>query len=211
MSVGGTAAYESETNLPALVSRAVELATSVGFEYSCLPAQGWFLQALTKGRPGARIGETGTGCGVGLAWMASVADETARIVSTEIDVERARAVAELFSDVPNVRVLSSSWRALEDYGPFDLLVLDGGGTGKQAEIDPERAEPAVLLAKGGILVIDDFTPSPEWPRRIGGEVDEVHDALRDIYRLIANALEIRIDLGHGENESQVNRHRLLHG
>lgn len=89
------------------------------------------------------------------------ADEATRIVSAEIDAERAHAVIELFSDVPNMKVLSGSWKMHEEFASFDLLVLDGGGTGKHAETDPERAEPARLVARGGLLVIDDFTP----PRR----------------------------------------------
>ena len=40
MTIGGTAAYETETDLPELVSKAVALARSLDFGYSCLPAQG---------------------------------------------------------------------------------------------------------------------------------------------------------------------------
>ena len=171
MSIGGTAAYESERDLPPLVTRAVALAQSMEFEYSCLPAQGRFLQLLAAARRGGRIGESGTGCGVGLAWMASAVDGFTKIISAEIDPTRADAAAELFHEIRNVTVLSSSWKALEEHGPFDLLVLDGGGTGKSAETDPERADPARCLVRGGTLVIDDFTPSTEWPRKVGGNVD----------------------------------------
>ena len=57
--------------MPPLVVRAVVLANELGFEYSCLPEQGRLLRVLAAGRAGGRIGETGTGCGVGLAWMVS--------------------------------------------------------------------------------------------------------------------------------------------
>ena len=43
----------------------------MGFESSCLPSHGRLLQVLAGGVGEGVIGETGTGAGVGLAWMAS--------------------------------------------------------------------------------------------------------------------------------------------
>lgn len=72
MTLGGTAAHRSAGDLPAPVRRAVEEAERVGFELSCSPEQGRLLAVLASGIPaGGAIGETGTGCGVGLAWLAS--------------------------------------------------------------------------------------------------------------------------------------------
>jgi hypothetical protein len=48
----------------------------------------------------------------------------------ERDPERARRAAEVFAERPEVTVLRGDWRGIEEYGPFDLLVLDGGGQGK---------------------------------------------------------------------------------
>ena len=72
------------------------------------------------------IGETGTGAGVGLAWMAAGAAPDARIVSVERDTERSGAVAALFADDPRVTVLHGDAADIRDHGLFDLLVLDGG-------------------------------------------------------------------------------------
>ena len=48
--------------------------------------------------------------------------------------------------------------------------------------------------------------------KIGGrKLDHVHHALGDVDCLIADALQIGIDLGDGKNEAQVDRHGLLHG
>src|SRR5579863_2427570 len=43
------------------------------------------------------------------------------------------------------------------------------------------------------------------------KLDHIHHALGDVYRLVAHAFEIGINLGHGKNESQVDGHGLLHG
>ena len=67
MSRGGTASYAGQTGLPPLVQAAVELAERERFDLSCQPDQGRLLQVLVRGRTGGLLGETGTGCGVGLA------------------------------------------------------------------------------------------------------------------------------------------------
>ena len=184
MTIGGTAAYEAEMELPGLVRDAVALARSLDFGYSCLPSQGRLLQVLARGCRGGLIGETGTGCGVGLAWMVSAVDASTRLISVEVDPARAAATQALFRRHSNVTVLAGDWHAIAAHGPFDLLVLDGGGTGKKAEVDPQPADPHEMLLPAGTVVIDDFTPCEEWPPTIDGEVDRVrlhwleHPALR---------------------------------
>ena len=167
MAPEGTAAYDGLTDLPPLVERAVGLARRQGFPNSCRPEHGRLLHALAAGA--TAIGETGTGCGVGLAWLASGARPATRLVSVEIDAERAGLVASLFADLPQVAVLPGDWREIHRAGPFDLLVLDGGAPGKSAGIP---ADPEALLRPGGTLVIDDLTPAGSWPPRFDGQVDQ---------------------------------------
>jgi predicted O-methyltransferase YrrM len=166
VSPSGTAAYEDLNDLPPLVTQAVRLARREGFENSCRPEHGRLLLALAGGAE--VIGETGTGCGVGLAWLASGARPGARLVSVELHHDRAARAADLFSGLPQVTVIHGDWREIYGEAPFDLLVLDGGAHGK-AGGDP--ADPEILLRPGGTLVIDDLTPAKQWPPRFAGEVD----------------------------------------
>lgn len=168
MSISGTDAYDREVHLPPLVERAVAAARAHGFPYSCRPEQGRLLRALAGGATG-RIGETGTGCGVGLAWLASGARAGVRLVSVERNPQRALLTAELFADRPEVEILTGDWTRVAEQGPYDLLVLDGGGTGKTPDDTP--ADPARLLAPGGRVVIDDFTPATDDPPLHNGSVD----------------------------------------
>ncbi|WP_030606141.1 O-methyltransferase [Streptomyces fulvoviolaceus] len=168
MSISGTDAYDKEVHLPPLVERALSAARAHGFPYSCRPEQGRLLHALAGGARHS-IGETGTGCGVGLAWLASGAGEGVRLISIERDPERARIAAEVFADRPEVEILTGDWSRITEHGPYDLLVLDGGGTGKTPTDAP--ADPARLLTPGGTVVIDDFTPATEWPPLHEGAVD----------------------------------------
>jgi predicted O-methyltransferase YrrM len=166
MSPLGTVAYEGLTDLPPLVERAVDLARREGFAYSCRPEHGRLLHALAAGA--GRIGETGTGCGVGLAWLASGARPGTRLVSVEHDVGRAALAAELFAGQLQVTVIHGDWTEIAREGPFDLLVLDGGGAGKDGE---PAADPETLLQPGGTLVIDDLTPALSWPPRFASQPD----------------------------------------
>ncbi|MFE9498320.1 O-methyltransferase [Streptomyces collinus] len=181
MALTGTDAYTAMDGLPPLVASALAAARADGFPYSCRPEQGRLLHALAGGAR-ARIGETGTGLGVGLAWLASGAAPGVRLYSVERDPGRARSAAAVFAGRPEVTVLGGDWRLIEEHGPFDLLVLDGGGQGKTAGDAPADVER--LLAPGGTVVVDDFTPATGWPPLHGGEIDRArlhwlgHPALR---------------------------------
>ena len=147
MSPVGTASYDGLTDLPPLVERAVDLARRLGFANSCRPEHGRLLRALAAGA--GTIGETGTGCGVGLAWLASGARPGTRLVSVEIDTERAGLVASLFADLPHLAVIPGDWREIYRAAPFDLLVLDGGAHGKSAHsCRPEHGRLLRALAAG---------------------------------------------------------------
>jgi predicted O-methyltransferase YrrM len=115
-----------------------------------------------------RVGETGTGCGVGLAWLVTGLPPGVPVVSVEQCPERVAATRTVFAGRSEVTVLCADWTEIYAHGPFDLLVLDGGGQGKNgAAVDPAR-----LLVPGGRLVIDDFTPSPAWPPQHHGRTDD---------------------------------------
>ncbi|GAA2522256.1 class I SAM-dependent methyltransferase [Streptomyces longisporus] len=181
----GTAAYNAHTGpLPPLVERAVHAARQHGFGYSCRPEQGRLLQLLAGGARTA-VAETGTGCGVGLAWLASGAAPDIELLSVERDPARAKVAADVFADVPQVQVVCADWTEVYAHGPYDLLVLDGGGQAKGGGA-ADAADPERLLEAGGVLVVDDFTPSRTWPPSHAGHTDTArlywlqHPALRTV-------------------------------
>ncbi|WP_329534299.1 class I SAM-dependent methyltransferase [Streptomyces sp. NBC_01450] len=192
MSISGTDAHAAAdpATLPPLVRRALAAARRHGFAYACRPEQGRLLHALAGGAR-ERIGETGTGCGVGLAWLASGAREGVRLFSVERDAERARVAAEVFADRPEVEVIHGDWRRIEEHGPYDLLVLDGGGMGKTPGDDPaDPADPAGLLTPGGTVVVDDFTPATAWPPLHEGAPDRAR--LHWLEHVALDTVELRL-------------------
>jgi predicted O-methyltransferase YrrM len=187
VAIGGTTQYEADAGLPSRVAAAVDAAGRAGFSASCLPQHGRLLQVLAGGVGAGRIGETGTGYGVGLAWMASAAHPDARLVSIERDQRRARQARQVFADEPRVRIRCGDWRELLRDAPFDILVLDGGGQGKA---DEPPLEPADWMRSGGIVVIDDFTPMTTWPPVYDGRPDEARLYWLEHPRL--RATEVRV-------------------
>ncbi|URN16046.1 MULTISPECIES: O-methyltransferase [Streptomyces] len=156
-----------ERAVPPRVAAAERVASEAGFEKSCIPEVGRLLRLAVAAKPGGTIGESGTGAGVGTAWLHSGLGAGARLVTVERDEDLARRAAGVFADDDRVGVLTGDWRLLERHAPFDVLFCDGGGK----RDDPEGV--VGLLAPGGLLILDDFTPSPHWPPRFGGEVDEL--------------------------------------
>lgn len=148
-----------------LVARARAGARAAGFALSreeagpgrasaCLPGVGRFLAVLAAGCVGGRIGELGTGAGVGAAWLASAMPDDCGLVTAEIDEGLAEVARGLLAADRRVEVVTGdAWRALSERGPFDLLFADGG-------VRDGRAFGTLvgLLRLGGRIVMDDVTP-----------------------------------------------------
>ncbi len=152
-----------------MVRRTLDLSRRRGFVTSSRLETGRLLAALAASRNGT-LGECGTGCGVGAAWLSHGARGGSRVVTAEVDENLARAVTELFEEVPVVEVLTGDWGALRDHGPFSLLFLDVREA-KRSGADTV----AEMLEPGGIVVLDDFTPSSTWPPTYEGRVDVLRE------------------------------------
>ena len=176
--------------LPPLVEQAKALADRTRFSHSCIDEVGRLLHVPASHAGPGTIGEIGTGCGVGTAWMASAFPFGASLKTVELDVERASAVRDLFRDLKEVEVIADDWHALEPHGPFDLLFADGG---RAKEREPERV--LEMLAPGGLLVLDDLWVEGRWhPAESRGRQD---DPVRRFWlgdpRLAATELLVRHD------------------
>ena len=144
------------SSVPPAVTRAEALAERLAFTGSCTRSVGRLLHALAAQRGRLRVGEIGTGAGVGAAWIVSALAPGVPVVTVERDEARAAAAAELFAEDVAVRVVAGDWRALMPAeAPFDLLFYDGGGK-QRPDLDGEAV--VSLLAPGGTVVLDDLTP-----------------------------------------------------
>jgi predicted O-methyltransferase YrrM len=154
----------STNAFPPLAQRALDIARDLGFPLTraeapdgrptcCLPDMGRVLATLAASRGArAKLGEIGSGTGFGAAWIASAMPADATLVTVELDDERAHAVAELFAGDARVSAVHGDAAAVIPHeAPFDLLFVDGGMPLTESIVDYVRV--------GGILVVDDVTPT----------------------------------------------------
>jgi predicted O-methyltransferase YrrM len=184
--------------LPPLVIQANALARQVGFALtreeagpdssvpsSCLPGVGRILAVLAAGCDAGRIGEIGTGVGVGSAWIASSMPADCTLVTVEIDEARAAQAGKLLAGDGRIRVLVGDARELiTSHAPFDLLFADGARPEHMA-----YSSLVGLLRVGGQLVMDDVTPVDALP---DGSRLRTSDVKRAFFfghpRLVANEI-----------------------
>lgn len=156
--------------IPSRVQRALDLAAELRFERSCSLEVGRLLRVLAAQVDRGVIGEIGTGCGVGSAWLISGMRAGASLVTVELEAVRAKGAGALFRDDPRVSVLHADWHVLLSLGPFALLFADGA---RAKQTDPDALLAA--LRPGGLLILDDFTTSDQWPAERHGRPDPVRD------------------------------------
>src|SRR5215212_2729961 len=101
--------------------------------------------------------------------------ETGRLLATlaatragtiaELDPELAHGVMTMFAG-DDIDVMHADWSSLAEHAPFSLIFLDAGS----ARGWP-REDIVDLVEEGGMIVLDDFTPSQTWPPLDRGRVD----------------------------------------
>jgi predicted O-methyltransferase YrrM len=171
---------------------------------ACLPGVGRFLAVLAAGCAGGRIGELGTGAGIGTAWLAGAMPGDCTLITVEKDELLAGAVRELMAGNqagpapaagpprPRVDVIAGdAFRVLSGAGPFDLLFADCG-VRDQADFGALVS----LLRIGGRIVMDDLTPVQLLPP---GSPAAASDPKRQLFRCEARLISTEVvlpDLGN---------------
>jgi predicted O-methyltransferase YrrM len=165
---------------PPLVTRAQAVARQSGFPLTreeagpdrpsaCLPGVGRFLAVLAAGCAGGRIGELGTGAGIGAAWIASAMPADCVLVTVEIDAVLASAARELLAADSRAEVITGdALGVIPGRAPFDLLFADSG-----VRAPADFAALVSLLRIGGRIVMDDVTPENALPADSPLRADDV--------------------------------------
>ena len=144
------------TSIPAIVADNAAMAFTMISE----PKVGALLATLTASKPGGRVLELGTGTGHGTAWLLSGMDAASTLDTVDTD-ENVVAVARrhLGGDRRvTFHVTDGAAFLASRPAPFDLIYADAW-PGKFTHLDQALA----LLQPGGIYVIDDLLPQPNWP------------------------------------------------
>lgn len=134
---------------------------TLGFSMPSDNQTGALLRVLAASKPCDRLLELGTGTGLGTSWILDGMDATATLVSIELDsVFQAVAKRHLGSDERLTLINCDGIDYLEKAATesFDLIYADTW-PGKYIAFDHTLR----ILRRGGIILLDDMLPQPNWP------------------------------------------------
>jgi predicted O-methyltransferase YrrM len=136
---------------------------------------GAMLAALAASKPRGRFLELGTGTGHGTAWLLAGMDSASMLDTVDADEQVVAVALRHLGDDPRVTFHVMDGAAFLTTGPprqFDLIYADAW-PGKFSHLDDALAR----LGPGGIYVIDDLLPQPNWPEGHAPKVPVLVDDL----------------------------------
>jgi predicted O-methyltransferase YrrM len=162
---------------PAVCDAILSETNALGFDMISESKVGAFLAALAASKPGGRFLELGTGTGHGTAWLLFGMDSESSLDTVDTD-PNVVAVAErhLGSDRRVTFHIADGAEFIKraQKRGFDLIYADAW-PGKFTHLD----EALDLLRPGGIYLIDDLLPQPNWP---DGHAPKVPVLIQDLER-----------------------------
>jgi predicted O-methyltransferase YrrM len=158
------------------VSAILRDTASLGFVMASEPKVGALLSVLASSKPGGRFLELGTGTGHGTAWLLAGMDASSRLDSVDTDANVVAVARRHLGTDDRVRfhVIDDAEFLQQSPEPYDLIYADAW-PGKFSHLNQALA----LLNVGGIYVIDDLLPQPNWP---DGHASKVPLLIDDIER-----------------------------
>jgi predicted O-methyltransferase YrrM len=137
------------------------LTKSSGFTMASDPLTCSLLRTLAAAKPGAALLELGTGTGLSTAWILDGMDGQSTLISIDNDpqfLEIARSRLANDQRLQLVLTDGADWVAANAGQQFDYIFADTWH-GKYLLLD----EVLAMLKKGGLYIIDDMLPQPNWP------------------------------------------------
>lgn len=158
---------------------------ALGFDMPSEANTGALLRLLAASKPGGRMLELGTGTGLATAWLLDGLDASASLTSVDIDPLVQEIAREALTDDRLRFVLADGLDYVREQASesFDLIFADAW-PGKYEGLD----ETLALLRRGGLYVIDDMQPQPNWPDGHQARVDDLIGRLESRSDLVVTCL-----------------------
>jgi predicted O-methyltransferase YrrM len=121
---------------------------------------GSLLRTLVASKPAGSFLELGTGCGLGTSWLLDGMDFDSSLISVDNDPQAQGIAREELGADPRLQLVpeDGSLFLARTHQVFDLIYADAW-PGKYSDL--ERA--LALVRVGGIYLVDDMLPQPNWP------------------------------------------------
>lgn len=162
---------DSIHNVPSGFAEIREASEAMGFTMPSDLQTGALLQTLVASKPSARVLEIGTGTGLATAWLLAGMNADASLTSIDTEPTYLAVAERVLGDDNRLTLLcDDAGTYLDTYAeaPFDLIFADAW-PGKYSHLDAALG----TLATGGLYVIDDMLPQPNWPAGHGDNVDRL--------------------------------------
>lgn len=143
----------------------------LGFTMASEPMTGALLRTLAASRPDGNLLELGTGTGFGTAWLLDGMTAAARLTTVDISASCSAVATRYLGADPRLTIViqdAAEWLERDAAGPYDLIFADSL-PGKFEGFDAAWS----LLPAGGLYVIDDMLPDPNWPAGHDAKVERL--------------------------------------
>ena len=146
---------------PAAYAKIAKATLESGFNMASDPLTCSLLRTLAASKPGGRFLELGTGTGLASSWILDGMDSASTLLSVDNDAAVLNiASACLGADERASFILSdgADWISANSERRFDYIFADTWH-GKYLMLE----EALTMLNCGGLYIIDDMLPQPNWP------------------------------------------------
>jgi predicted O-methyltransferase YrrM len=144
----------------------------LGFTMSSDPLTGALLSTLAATKPAGQLLELGTGTGLSTAWILAGMDAEATLTSVDNDAACLDVACQALGHDQRLSLAladGGEWIARHADDRYDYVFADTW-PGKYFFLDQVLA----LLKPGGLYIIDDMLPQPNWPE---GHAEKAADLL----------------------------------
>jgi len=156
-------------DIPAAYEEIANATKAISFNMASDLYTGSLLKTLVASKPSGYFLELGTGSGLATSWMVAGMDHASRLVTIENNALLQNIAKTQLQDARIDFVLADGYEWIQNYSGkrFDLIFADAM-PGKYDLFE----ETIALLHIGGLYVIDDMLPQPNWPDGHAARVNE---------------------------------------
>jgi predicted O-methyltransferase YrrM len=138
-----------------------EATSALGFTMASDVLTCSLLRTLAATKPGGKLLELGTGTGLSTSWILDGMDAGSTLTSIDFDPKLIEVANRFLGSDPRLSLETidgEKWVNKNTHKRYDYIFADTWH-GKYLMLD----EVLAMLKKGGLYIIDDMLPQPNWP------------------------------------------------